>query len=264
MPSPFLSLDGCSLSRLADLLEGGRLESPFSPLGLKRHLPASESEQIARELTRLSQIGMTTAHLAYMLRLLAVERQSERRDAGRAELVWTGPEGPGMTSRDTGVVVRELFSTAERTVLVAGFVVFGGRQVFKPLAQRISEIPALQVKLFLNVSRTHGEQRADSEVLREFVHNFCSHEWPTASLPEVFYDPRSLSTETGRRASMHAKCIVVDGVKSLITSANLTEAAQERNIEAGLLVSDHTIAEALTSQFETLVVGGILRKLPVR
>jgi phosphatidylserine/phosphatidylglycerophosphate/cardiolipin synthase-like enzyme len=58
---------------------------------------------------------------------------------------------------------------------------------------------------------------------------------------------------------LHAKCIVVDDRKAFVTSANLTTAAQERNIEAGLLVEDAGLAQSLRMQFETLVGAGILK-----
>ena len=47
-----------------------------------------------------------------------------------------------------------------------------------------------------------------------------------------------------------------------VTSANFTEAAQERNIEAGVLVHDAGFARALRSQFEALVSAGDLRRVP--
>ena len=46
-----------------------------------------------------------------------------------------------------------------------------------------------------------------------------------------------------------------------MTSANFTEAAQERNIEAGVLVRSPAFAQALSAQFETLLHAGALRRL---
>jgi phosphatidylserine/phosphatidylglycerophosphate/cardiolipin synthase-like enzyme len=48
----------------------------------------------------------------------------------------------------------------------------------------------------------------------------------------------------------------------LITSANFTEAAHERNIEAGVLLTDSATAQALRSQFDSLVSHKILRPIP--
>lgn len=44
---------------------------------------------------------------------------------------------------------------------------------------------------------------------------------------------------------MHAKCVVTDETAAFLTSANFTEAAQERNIEVGLLSREPRIAAAL-------------------
>jgi phosphatidylserine/phosphatidylglycerophosphate/cardiolipin synthase-like enzyme len=63
-------------------------------------------------------------------------------------------------------------------------------------------------------------------------------------------------------ACLHAKCVVVDEERLLITSANFTEAAHERNIEAGVLMRDRVVARAIRSQFEMLVVQGRLERVP--
>ena len=64
------------------------------------------------------------------------------------------------------------------------------------------------------------------------------------------------------RASLHAKCIVIDEKRALITSANFTEAAHERNIEAGTVITDTILARALKAQFDTLVDCGALKRVP--
>lgn len=76
---------------------------------------------------------------------------------------------------------------------------------------------------------------------------------------EMYYDPRALSTQPGPRASLHAKCIVVDRRWSFITSANFTEAAQDRNIEAGVLVDDPHFAAAVEAQLDNLISAGAVR-----
>ncbi|HEX7270991.1 MAG TPA: hypothetical protein VF420_02445 [Casimicrobiaceae bacterium] len=46
-----------------------------------------------------------------------------------------------------------------------------------------------------------------------------------------------------------------------MTSANLTEAALDRNIEIGLLVRDHVLAASLSSHFQGLIDRGMLHAL---
>jgi phosphatidylserine/phosphatidylglycerophosphate/cardiolipin synthase-like enzyme len=66
----------------------------------------------------------------------------------------------------------------------------------------------------------------------------------------------------GSQATDHAKCIVVDDSSAFVSSATFTEAAQERNIEAGVLVNDPAFARALRDQFESLAQAGLLVRLP--
>jgi phosphatidylserine/phosphatidylglycerophosphate/cardiolipin synthase-like enzyme len=82
-------------------------------------------------------------------------------------------------------------------------------------------------------------------------------------LPELLYDPRSLAEEGEKRAVLHAKLVIVDQRKTLLTSANFTEAAHERNIEAGVLIDDPAFAQRIVRQLNHLIEGGALVKLRV-
>jgi phosphatidylserine/phosphatidylglycerophosphate/cardiolipin synthase-like enzyme len=48
----------------------------------------------------------------------------------------------------------------------------------------------------------------------------------------------------------------------LITSANFTRAAHERNIEAGILIHDNWAAKTVRIQFQNLVEVGVLKRVP--
>jgi hypothetical protein len=244
---------------LAAALDAGRLSPPYSALALRRYVGADMAEPIVAELDRLADLGMTRVHVRELLSALDTEERPPE-----ATLVWSGPEEKGTASRDTGVVVRELFEQAQRSVLVAGFAVYQGKSVFKVLAERMDSHPSLEVTMFLNVDRPKGDTTSDADLLRRFADRFRKNEWPGARLPVVFYDPRAIEpVERGeKRASLHAKCIIVDDARALVTSANFTEAAQERNIEAGVLVDRASFAVALRKQFDGLVEGGHLARVP--
>ena len=59
------------------------------------------------------------------------------------------------------------------------------------------------------------------------------------------------------------RAVVVDDEAVFVTSANLTEAALDRNIEVGLLVRDRALALTLSSHFRGLIDRGLLRPLPM-
>jgi len=118
------------------------------------------------------------------------------------------------------------------------------------------------VTLLLNIERKRGDTTAAEQLVRRFADRFWSTEWPGASRPRVFYDPRSLEGD-GPAGVLHAKAVVTDDELVLITSANLTEAALDRNIELGLLVHDRALAASVSSHFRVLIETGLLRPLPM-
>ncbi|MBL0159921.1 MAG: phospholipase [Bryobacterales bacterium] len=158
-------------------------------------------------------------------------------------MVWTGPDVPGSVSRDTGVVVRELFTGARRSVLLSSFTVRHGNEIFESLAAAVDRNPALQVRLAVNVGRDGDYHKSPNQILKEFAEGFWQNHWPWPKRPSVYYDPRSLSTDSSICASLHAKCIVIDDEIAFVTSANFTEWAQERNLEAGVLIRDEALPD---------------------
>jgi phosphatidylserine/phosphatidylglycerophosphate/cardiolipin synthase-like enzyme len=95
-----------------------------------------------------------------------------------------------------------------------------------------------------------------------FARRFVDQVWPGRRFPEVFFDPRSTDPDPSRRASLHAKCVVVDSERSLVSSANFTEAAQLRNVEVGVLIRSRAFAERLIQHFESLAAEGFLQPIP--
>ena len=77
----------------------------------------------------------------------------------------------------------------------------------------------------------------------------------------MYYDPRSVETG-GAEGVLHAKAVVADEESVFITSANLTAAAWDRNIELGLLVRDRALAATTVIHFRTLIEKDLLRRLP--
>lgn len=265
MMSPLLSLSRPALNDLATALEMERLSFPVHPFSLASYVPQNLVPVIAAELNQLRQQGMTSSHMAYMLKLLAQERMAAHQKQEQVDLVWTGPEVPGTESRDTAVVVRTLFGSARQSVLIASYAIdqgTKGHQLFQPLADRMDANPQLSVRMFLNIKRPYTSKIPTQTLLREFSENFRKNVWAGQRLPEVFHDPRSLELSSNSNACLHAKCVVVDEERVLITSANFTEAAHQRNIEAGVLIANQVAARAIRSQFEMLVTRKILQRVP--
>ena len=127
----------------------------------------------------------------------------------------------------------------------------------------MDEKPGLRVTILLNIQRRRGDKSTASDLVRRFADRFWGMDWPGSSRPSVYYDPRSLDPE-GPGGVLHAKAVVTDEKTVFITSANLTEAALDRNYELGLLVRDRALAATVSSQFQGLIDRALLCPLPTK
>ena len=244
--------------RLASALEAGTLRSSSSVLALRAALGLREGgNDVLADLAELDRMGISGRPAAAWLR--AVERASGR--SRQPDLVWSGPELPGVPARDTGRVFEELIRTAERSLWVSTYAYFDGPQMFANLARRLDTTPGLRATLLLNIQRRRGDTSAAGELVRRFAEQFWTKDWPGSSRPAVHYDPRSLDVG-GPGGVLHAKAVVADGEALFVTSANLTDAAQKRNIELGVVVRDRTLAASVESHFQGLIDRGLLKPLP--
>jgi phosphatidylserine/phosphatidylglycerophosphate/cardiolipin synthase-like enzyme len=263
MTSTLSRLTTDDLAQLANALRSRRLAPPFTSLQLRRYVAENLAGPVAIELQQRISDGVEVQHLALCLETLLDDRRQRPVAEDLIELVWTGPEAPGIVNRDTGVVVREMFQSARESVIVAGYAIYNGQMLFKELAARMALVPELQVRMFLDIQRPLHDTSSASELVRAFAQRFLKNEWPGSVLPKLYYDPRSLEMDFARRASLHAKCIVVDKVQAFVSSANFTEAAQTKNIEAGVLLRSASFASRLAEHFETLAAHGLLSPVPL-
>ena len=65
----------------------------------------------------------------------------------------------------------------------------------------------------------------------------------------------------GPSRSVHAKCAVADGAVAFITSANVSSAAMERNMELGVLTRGGAIPDNLDRHLDGLVTTGVVERV---
>lgn len=262
MTDHLIWLTDTDLLDLAKALRSNRLEAPYTPVGVQRVASSPFASRISAELQDLADQGFSTFHVATMVELMVKARGQRPLPEDLIDVVTSGPEAPGISNRDTGVVVRELFAHARESVLVAGYAVYQGQRVFQALADRMAAVPELNVRMFLDVQRGTGNTSAAGEIRRRFADRFRTKQWPIERrLPEVFFDPRALAADSQKKACLHAKCIVIDRKDLFVSSANFTEAAQERNLEVGLLIHSPIVAERVQGHFEALLDANMVTRL---
>jgi phosphatidylserine/phosphatidylglycerophosphate/cardiolipin synthase-like enzyme len=104
--------------------------------------------------------------------------------------------------------------------------------------------PGLSVRLFVDLG-----QKSDYE----FLQFFREHNWPEECRPPEIYSHTRPVASASESSVLHAKCVLIDSEELLMTSANFTDAAHHRNVEAGVLVRSRSIGEQVARFFDGLV-----------
>jgi phosphatidylserine/phosphatidylglycerophosphate/cardiolipin synthase-like enzyme len=220
-------------------------------------------------------VGLGPPGIRAIIDVALAERR--HRKAPRLTLVWTGDD-PGVShSRHTRVVLPELFAQAREHVLVAGYAIDHGAELFASLHRGMAD-HGVTADLFVDVgqlaerlrqaARGAGQswplvsaplEAAAGNVARgrAVVALFYRLMWPFGDpKPVVYFDPRTADKQSA--VSLHAKCVVIDHEYTLITSANFTDRGQTRNLEAGVAIEDRGFAASLERQWLNLVDAGVV------
>ncbi len=140
---------------------------------------------------------------------------------------------------------------------------YQGQDIFAALAARMEALPELNVRMYLNIDRPHGDSSPSELWLAKFQKRFRENQWPeNMRLPEVFYDPRPLADDdASESACLHAKFVISDSQQVFLSSANFTEGAQQRNVEARVLLDSSVLARDMETHFQSLIDHGFLKRL---
>ena len=249
-----------ALRELARSFRSGPLSIAVTNGGFRQAIGVDPAEPVKAVVERFVAAGMAPAQIAVALEAMAEIRGAVPDAAQLIELVMSGPEVLAAPASDTRATMDALIASATSEMFLVGYAVHNGADLFEPLARRMAAVEALKVIVCLDIPRRPNDTSLATEVVRRFASEFRTKHWPWSRLPELYYDPRALSPSQSERASLHAKCVIADGKSALITSANFTEAAQRRNIEAGVLVSHRPLVGRLRSYFAAGIQTGWLRQ----
>jgi hypothetical protein len=261
MSCPLHELTSGSLKALRGSLCDGVLSYGLSR-GEIQQITGVGSERVMEYLQSLIDDGFRPKQISRLIEAILTGRENSSPLSHILDLVISGPDVQGIPMGDTAASMHALVSTAAESVVIVGYAIYDGRTIFKQLAARMEERAELDVKFLLNVPRHPTNTSEASLIALKFAHDFRDKEWPGKRLPKLYYDPRSLETDSSKRASLHAKCVIVDRREALITSANFTDAARNRNIEVGLCLRQPAMVNRLAVYFEALIAKNVLTKIP--
>jgi phosphatidylserine/phosphatidylglycerophosphate/cardiolipin synthase-like enzyme len=261
MITDILRLSDPELEQLLDALAQGTIRPGVSTSQVRKAGLTEHAELVRSWLPEAIELFGSIPALAAAIRLLRADRDRQDSEGSHPELIMTGPAIDDDPNRDTRVVVREVFESVLRSVLIVGYTFFGSDKIFEPLARRMGQDPALTARIVVNIHPGDGD--STDRIIRRYAADFLSTSWPFHPRPEIYYLPGSMEARGGHRASVHAKLIVADGATIYLGSANFTTAAFERNIEAGIRLNSASLGFRLINYFDQLIEEGILSSLPI-
>ncbi|MFC9295664.1 DISARM system phospholipase D-like protein DrmC [Streptomyces sp. NPDC057011] len=184
---------------------------------------------------------------AYVRGYVAARRRA--RDTVRVRTVWSGPSTPAVPVCATAQVLVEVINEAQHELLAMTYAA----RPYPVLTRALTEAAGRGVRTHVVVETLAGAGGllSGSEPADAFASVPGLQLWAWARGP----------AEHGR-SRQHAKLAVADRRTLLLGSANLTESAARRNIEAGVLVTGGEAPRRTAEHIVELQRLGILRPFP--
>lgn len=243
-------------AELASEMDLGSLEGVLAALRDE----ASDRRTARRVIERRLRGSQATALLAlfdsndFEVALAAISGAARsaalvRQQLGATGLVWTGPESRTLSVRPTRAVVVELIARARSSLTLVTYAGHDIADLVEDLDRaRLEREVEVRIILETRLDTVDGRGPDPATALKHLPLAVTIYRWPK----------EQRGTKGG---SMHVKCVVRDRVDALVTSANLTSAALDRNMELGLLVEGGTVARTIEQHFDDLIDGGVLLRV---
>jgi cardiolipin synthase len=188
--------------------------------------------------------AVTPAALCLALRA-ATSAAAATRDSQRCELAWSGPDLPNSHFRRTDRASADVIDRANSTLWIATYSISKSDLILGRIAD--------------------AKQRGvDVHLLVEHPTRVGLDVDLTAPYRALGITPRTWrfgARPTSGHALFHPKCIVADSQFAFVTSANLSLAAHERNIETGVLISGGDLPRQLAERFAAMLTHGLLEEI---
>jgi len=217
-----------------------------------QHLPGTNNSDLSflmTEVVRLAASKMSWEALSWSISTASIAYhrfQSEN----HIELLWGGPSpAAGIPARRIDQALYDLIANAKHEILL---VTFAASQIGRLTGGlRGAAKRGVKIRLILEFEEA-SEGQLSYDALKAF---------PAAltDAAEVYYWPidKRERNQAGRVGKLHAKVAIVDNV-ALVSSANLTDDAFNRNLEMGIMARSPRFLASAKTYFESLIAEGTL------
>ena len=219
---------------------------------------ASAAAHYREHAEAIAQAWASTPDVAGAVVAAAMRTAASTAEAVRAEhnvsLVWTGPSTEAVRLRSTRAVLATLVANATESLVLVSFTSYNVAELTTALADAIAR--GVEVTLILETPDDPGGPLVISPAhpFAPIKNTASFYQWPLEAR-EAFF---------AAEARLHAKCVIADRSSALITSANLTSAGINDNIELGVLIEAGPLPTTLSQHLELLIEDATLEAVRIQ
>jgi cardiolipin synthase len=220
-----------------------------------KNLPNTNNSDLASmtsEVVRASVGKMSWEALSWALSTSFTTYQRSHAEQ-RIELLWSGPSPANqIPARRIDQALYDLIANAKREILMVTFAAAKIERLAGALWRAAQA--GVKIRLILEFEQSsEGQLRYDA--LKAFpaalIHASQIYHWPVE---------KRARNQAGRPGKLHAKFAIVDDI-ALVSSANLTDDAFNRNLELGVMTANSEFLFSAKTYFESLISEGTLSQL---
>lgn len=217
-----------------------------------KQLPATSNADLSFTLAETVHVAasqMSWEALSWVLNIGSLSH-SRFQAQHRIELLWAGPSPANqIPARRIDQALYDLIANAQHQIMLVTFAAAKISRLASVLAKAAQR--GVKIRLVLEFEAS-SEGQLSFDALKAFPQELIK-------VVEVFQWPveKRERNQSGRPGKLHAKLAVVDDVV-LLSSANLTDDAFNRNLEVGVMATNAELLLSVKTHFEELIADGTL------
>ena len=217
--------------------------------GVVGGLPSPLLREQARDLIsawKASSAQVDGAGIALALRAAGATAKAIRGEM-TVEPVWTGPATAEMSVRLSRAALLEVIGLAQHRLILVSYAAYKVSDLVDALIAAHGR--GVDVRFILETAEDSGGALSfdASAAFSALAGQAEFYVWPAAKRPPG--------------GKLHVKAAIADEYAALVTSANLTGAALDQNMELGLLVRGGSVPRRLSRHFMSLIDGEVLESV---
>lgn len=214
---------------------------------IKKRLPVTNNADLQYLLYKILDDVVGTVSweaLGYGMKM-AFATHIHDNEKRQIEMLWSGPTpAEHLAARRIDQTLYDLIDSAKREIWIVTFAAAKVSRLVSGLSKAAER--GVKIRLILEFSET-SEGQLSFDALKAFPEHLVK-------MSEVYFWPVEMRerNKAGRPGKLHAKFALIDNVV-LVSSANLTDDAFNRNLEIGMKAQDSEIAQWAKDYFENMI-----------